>query len=115
LLIGLFKWMGWAAEHVALALSSTLAAFVNAGMLYWQLHRQGIYQFGAHWQRLALCYGVANAAMVAALWVGLQWYSAAEDQWLRAVGLLLLCAWGGAVYAGALLATGFRPRELRHR
>jgi len=52
---------------------------------------------------------------VAALWVGLQWYSAAEDQWLRAVGLLLLCAWGGAVYAGALLATGFRPRELRHR
>ncbi len=115
LLLGLFKWMGWAAEHVALALSSTLAAFVNAGMLYWQLHRQGIYRFGAHWRRLALCYGVANAAMVAALWVGLQWYSAAEDQWLRAVGLLLLCAWGGAVYAGALLATGFRPRELRHR
>jgi len=115
LLIGLFKWMGWAAEHVALALSSTLAAFVNAGMLYWQLHRQGIYRFGAHWRRLALCYGVANAAMVAALWGGLQWYSAAEDQWLRLVGLLLLCAWGGAVYAGALLATGFRPRELRHR
>lgn len=113
LLIALFKWMGWAAEHVALALSSTLAAFVNAGMLYWQLHRQGIYRFGAHWRRLALCYGMANAAMVAALWVGLQWYSAAEDQWLRAVGLLLLCAWGGAVYAGALLATGFRPRELR--
>ena len=115
ILLGLFKWMGWGASHVALALSSTLAAFVNAGMLYWQLHRQGIYRFGAHWRRLALCYGVANAAMVAALWVGLQWYSAAEDQWLRAVGLLLLCAWGGAVYAGALLATGFRPRELRHR
>lgn len=114
LLLGLFKWMGWGASHVALALSSTLAAFVNAGMLYWQLHRQGIYRFGTHWRRLALCYGVANSAMIGALWFGLQWYPAAADQWLRIVGLLLLCAWGGVAYGAALLATGFRPRELKH-
>lgn len=114
LLLGLFKWMGWGASHVALALSSTLAAFVNAGMLYWQLHRQGIYRFGAHWRRLAVCYAVANSAMIGALWFGLQWYPAAAEQWLRIVGLLLLCAWGGLAYGAALLVTGFRPRELRH-
>lgn len=114
LLLGLFKWMGWGASHVALALSSTLAAFVNAGMLYWQLHRQGIYRFGAHWRRLAACYGMANVVMIAALWFGLQWYPAAADQWLRIVGLLLLCVWGGLAYGAALLVTGFRPRELRH-
>ncbi len=73
--IGFFKLINWHAEHMALALASSGSALVNAGLLYFYLHKRNIFRFGAHWKKLALQYGLANLAMIAALWFGLNWYN----------------------------------------
>jgi putative peptidoglycan lipid II flippase len=111
-LIGWFKWIDYDAPHVALALSSTVASCVNAGMLYWYLHRQDVYRFGGHWRVLILRYGVANIAMVAVLWVALPYYPTEAHQLVRVMALLGLCVAGGGAYAVGLLAMGFRPRHI---
>ena len=114
-LIGLFKLMGWHGVHVSLALSSTLAAIVNAGLLYWHLQKQGIFRFrGPVWRRLAVLYGVANAVLVAVLWVGLLYWPGQGAQWLRVAVLLGLCVAGVLAYGLTLLGLGWRPREIRH-
>jgi putative peptidoglycan lipid II flippase len=113
-LILTFKMMQWDAVHIALAISSTGSAFVNAGLLYWYLHKQQVYQFGSHWKKIFLQYGIANVVMVAALLWTIQFYNGDVSQWLRIIELLALCALGAVVYGIVLLLTGFRPRHLRH-
>ncbi|TEU24168.1 murein biosynthesis integral membrane protein MurJ [Alkanindiges illinoisensis] len=113
-LIGTFKLMHWDAAHIALAISSTGSAFVNAGLLYWYLHKQQVYRFGSHWKKIFVQYGFANAAMVAALLAAIQFYNGDVSQWMRIIELLALCALGAVVYGIALLLAGFRPRQLRH-
>lgn len=109
-----FKLMGWQASHVALAISSTGSAFVNAGLLYWYLHRQDIFRFQGHWKKTAVQYAFANIAMVLALLAGLHFYDGETAQWIRIMELLGLCVLGAGVYGTALLLVGFRPRHLRH-
>jgi putative peptidoglycan lipid II flippase len=111
--IGFFKLIHWEAEHMALALASSGSALVNAGMLYFYLHQRNIFRFGAHWKKLFLQYGIANAAMIAALWYGLSWYNGDVSQWIRILEVAGLCVIGVVAYGMGLLATGFRPRHLR--
>ncbi|XID76125.1 murein biosynthesis integral membrane protein MurJ [Alkanindiges sp. WGS2144] len=113
-LISLFKLMDWHAAHIALAVSSTGSAFVNAGLLYWYLHKENIFRFGGHWKKTMLQYALANIAMVAVLLWVMPFYQADASQWLRVIELLALCALGAAVYGAVLLLSGFRPRHLRH-
>ena len=111
--IGFFKLINWEAEHMALALASSGSALVNAGMLYFYLHKRNIFRFGAHWKKLVLQFGIANAAMIAALWYGLTWYNGDVSAWMRVLEVTILCIVGVAAYAIALIATGFRPRHLK--
>ena len=111
--IGLFKLIDWEAEHMALALASSGSALVNAGMLYFYLHKRDIFRFGGHWKKLLFQFSTANAVMVAALWYALSWYNGDVSQWMRVLEVLLLCVVGVAAYALGLLATGFRPRHLK--
>ncbi|MFH7765341.1 murein biosynthesis integral membrane protein MurJ [Acinetobacter sp. BSP-28] len=111
--IGFFKLIDWHAEHMALALASSGSALVNAGMLYFYLHKRNIFRFAGHWKKLFLQYAVANAAMIAALWYGLSWYNGDVSQWMRVLEVTGLCVLGVVAYAIGLLATGFRPRHLR--
>lgn len=111
--ICLFKHFDWQAPHMALAISSSLSALVNAGLLYYFLHTRGIFRFGPHWKKIALQYSFANIAMVVALLTGLHFYDGTLSQWLRIVEVLSLCVVGVAAYAIALLLSGFRPRHLR--
>ncbi|ENW94372.1 integral membrane protein MviN [Acinetobacter dispersus] len=111
--IGLFKLIDWHAEHMALALASSGSALVNAGMLYFYLHKRNIYRFGAHWKKLALQYAAANIAMIAALWYGLTWYQGDISQWLRIAEVTGLCVLGVVAYVVGLLVMGFRPRHLK--
>lgn len=111
--IGLFKWMDWEAEHLALALASSGSALVNAGLLYYYLHRRNIYRFGAHWKGLMLKFSVANALMAATLWYALSWYNGDVSEWLRVLELLGLCAVGAMTYIIGLVLMGFRPRHLK--
>ena len=112
--IGFFKLIDWHAEHMALALASSGSALVNAGMLYFYLHKRNIYRFGAHWKKLALQYAIANITMIVALWYGLSWYQGDISQWLRIAEVAGLCVIGVVAYVIGLLITGFRPRQLKH-
>ncbi len=106
----------WHLEHVGLSLASTLSAFLNAGLLYKGLHQKGIYRFERHWIALSLRFALANAVMVAVLLAitpDSSWWLEGHG-WIRVGWVLLICAAGGASYGVALLAVGFRPRELRH-
>ena len=98
---------------MALALASSGSALVNAGMLYFYLHKRNIFRFAGHWKKLFLQYAIANAAMIAALWYGLSWYNGDVSQWMRILEVIGLCVVGVVAYAIGLLATGFRPRHLR--
>ncbi len=112
--IGIFKLIDWQAEHMALAIASSGSALVNAGMLYFYLHKRDIFRFGAHWKKLFIQFSVANVVMIAALWYGLTWYDGNAAQWLRIVEVVGLCVLGVLAYAIGLLVTGFRPRQLKH-
>ncbi|MDO4700601.1 MAG: murein biosynthesis integral membrane protein MurJ [Moraxella sp.] len=113
LFIGVFYLVGLPL-HGGLALAATGASFVNAGLLYYFLHKRNIWRFGAHWKKMMTQFVVSGAAMVAALYVVIPYYPTDGSQWLKIVILLLICVLGAGVYAGVLLATGFRPRQLRH-
>ncbi len=112
--IGIFKLIDWQAEHMALAIASSGSALVNAGLLYFYLHRRDIFRFGAHWKKLFIQFAVANIVMIAALWYGLTWYDGNASQWLRIVEVVGLCVLGVVAYAVGLLVTGFRTRQLKH-
>ena len=111
--IGFFKLIDWHAEHMALALASSGSALVNAGMLYFYLHKRHIFRFGPHWKKLFLQYGVANIVMIAALAYGLTWYDGAVSQWMRVAEVIGLCVLGVVAYLIGLILMGFRPRDLR--
>ena len=100
--------------HGGLALATTGASFVNAGLLYYFLHKRQIWQFGRHWRKMMTQFVIAGAAMMAALYAVLPYYPVAGSQWLKIAVLLSICAIGAGVYAGVLLITGFRPHQLRH-
>ena len=52
--------------------------------------------------------------MVAALYAMLPYFPTHSAQWQRIGALLIISAIGAAVYGIVLLATGFRPRQLKH-
>ncbi|MFW1949397.1 murein biosynthesis integral membrane protein MurJ [Acinetobacter bereziniae] len=112
--IGIFKLINWQAEHMALAIASSGSALVNAGMLYFYLHKKDIFRFGAHWKKLFIQFAIANIAMIAALWCALNWYDGSVSQWIRILEVVGLCLVGVIAYAVALLSSGFRPRHLKH-
>lgn len=100
--------------HGGLALATTAASFVNAGLLYYFLVRRGVFSFGAHWRKMSAQFIIATAAMVASLYAMLPFYPLSGSQWHKVALLLGICAAGAAVYGVVLLATGFRPRQLKH-
>ena len=100
--------------HGGLALATTGASFVNAGLLYYVLHKRNAFRFGTHWGKLIAQFGGASGIMVASLYFMLPYFPTHEAQWQRIIALLIICALGALVYAIVLLATGFRPRQLKH-
>jgi putative peptidoglycan lipid II flippase len=104
-------------KHTGLALAISLAAFVNAGLLYLWLRRHDVYQLQAGWPRFLSQVMAASTAMGALLY----WGSGNLNEWLaasvtvRAGKLALLVAGGAAVYFMVLYAAGIRPRHLLHR
>ena len=101
------------APHAGLGLANTLASFINAGLLYFYLHRQGIFRFGASWRRLLAIFAAANVAMIVALAVGINYFPVAAHQSIRILTLLGLCVGGVVVYGVALLLCGFKLNELK--
>ena len=100
--------LGFNMAHVGLSLASTLSAFLNAGLLYWGLHRKGVYRIERHWIPVLLRYLLANAVMAAVLLAitpAMAWWTAAgHGNWIKVVYILGICAAGGLAYFAALFA-----------
>lgn len=113
ILVGIFYLLKWPL-HAALSVASTCSAFLNAGMLYYALSRDGVYRIESHWKLIGFRYVCANVLMAVVLVVGLQFYQQDAPQWQRIAELLSLCLLGAVAYAIGLLLTGFRPSQIRH-
>ena len=107
----------WPLGHAGLALATTLAALVNAGLLLRGLRRDGVYRpsraGGGFWPR-----GSAPGLVMALL---LGWGCPPTEAWLalghgaRALELLTWIGLGALAYGVSLLALGLRPRDLMPR
>ncbi|HET8729481.1 MAG TPA: murein biosynthesis integral membrane protein MurJ [Moraxellaceae bacterium] len=109
--------LGFHMAHVGLSLASTLSAFLNAGLLYWGLHKRGVYRIRRHWVKLGLRYLGANAVMaVLLLYItpATAWWMGHDHAWLKVAALLGICTAGAGAYFAALFAFGFRLREIHH-
>jgi putative peptidoglycan lipid II flippase len=102
--------------HVGLALATSLAAYLNAWLLYRGLRRGGFYLPGAGWLPLMVRYGLANLAMLAVLAGLLHHWSdwALWSGWQRCIHLGAICGAGLAVYLVSLRLAGVRPGDFRH-
>ncbi len=110
--------IGYPGSHAGLALATSVAALLNAWLLYRGLRRDGVLDPGAGWPLLFVRTLLANAAM----WAILVWLHRPLDWWLAAglaerVGWLGISVGAGALaYFVSLLALGMRPSNfsLRH-
>ncbi|MBI3900133.1 MAG: murein biosynthesis integral membrane protein MurJ [Gammaproteobacteria bacterium] len=101
--------------HTGLALATSIAAVVNAGLLYRILRQQGVYRPLVGWSRFFGRVGVATVAMAGAL----TWGVGGLEAWLSAPSLeraARLAFWilvGSVVYGAVLLLSGMRPAHLK--
>jgi putative peptidoglycan lipid II flippase len=104
-------------QHAGLALSTSLAALLNAWLLYRGLRQQQIYTPQAGWLKLLLQIALANVVMAGVLWWGTGGINALE-RWLsfgmgeRVLHLLLWLMIGMVSYFAALFIFGVRTRHL---
>ncbi len=103
--------------HAGLALATSLAAFLNAGLLYRGLRRSGRLSLGPGWRALLWRVAAASLAMGALLaWGGGDLEQWGAQGWLGRVGALVLWVAAGAlVYGAALWLCGMRLKNLKLR
>ncbi len=112
--VGTWLALAFKGPHTGLALASSAAAYINAGLLYRYLKKQGTYHPEPGWGRISGAVLLACGAMVAAIW----WQYGELSQWVgasaitRALRLTGLIFWGVVVYGFALLAGGLRKHHL---
>lgn len=101
--------------HMGLALATSVSAFLNAGLLYRRLRRDGVYQPLAGWWRWLARVIVATVVMVAALLLLLPamevWHG--WGVWQRVLTLVGGVLLGGLVYVTVLWLMGMRVAALR--
>lgn len=101
--------------HLALGIASALSSYLNLALLWYWLGRTGVYRRRPGWGGYVLRLVLACMAMSAVLLALLHWLPGfgGMDKWQRIGGLALLVGGGGLTYLLAMLAMGFRPRDLR--
>ena len=108
---------GFAATHAGLALAISVAALVNAWLLYRGLRRDNIVHHSAGWRSLLIKFLIANLCMVFTFMMltrPLSWWIEASVSG-RVGWVLLEVAAGASVYFLALFALGVRTSTLRLR
>ncbi len=107
--------VGFAGTHAGLALAISVAALLNAYLLYRGLCRDSVMVHSSGWKPLLWQVTGANAAM------GLLLLALAKPvAWWLDVSVLERCGWlalnvaaGAGIYLAALLVLGLRPSKLR--
>ncbi|WP_166266437.1 murein biosynthesis integral membrane protein MurJ [Marinobacter caseinilyticus] len=103
--------------HAGLALATSISAWLNAGLLWRGLKREGAWVSQPGWLRFASQLLIANGALAALI----LYLNVPVGQWLAASGaerawdMGILVAAGGAVYFAALLLVGVRIRQFKLR
>ena len=100
--------------HAGIALATALAGVANAALLWSWLRRDGIHRTQPGWGRYLAQVLAAAALMALAVWAARQQFGDFTQMPVASrIGAVLACVAGGAaVYAGALLALGLRPRQV---
>jgi putative peptidoglycan lipid II flippase len=110
----------WQIGHLGLAAATSVAAFLNAILLYIYLKRSGVYVASDHWLAFfCRLIGAVGAMLVVLVLVAGQLGALNSEVWQemlwwqRARGILGLCAAGFGVYVLMLLITGFKVSDMR--
>jgi putative peptidoglycan lipid II flippase len=106
---------GYAGTHAGLALATSIAALLNAWLLWRGLRRDGVVGVTSGWPALLVRFLIANAAMAASLLQlarPLEWWLQ-SGLMARSTWLAVTIATGAGVYFAALLLAGVRPAQLR--
>jgi putative peptidoglycan lipid II flippase len=109
--------IGWL-KHAGLALSISLAACINAALLYSGLRKRGIYLPAPGWAWFLLKLLVALTVFGAALYWAqslVPWLQLTAQPWQRAVFLGLMVVGGALLYFALLYVLGFRLKDFRCR
>ena len=104
--------------HAGLALSISVGALANAGLLLAGLRRRGLYRPAPGWSRFLLQVGAAACALAAVLAAGasrVDWMALQAQPLLRAGLALALVGGAGVAYLAVLAAVGVRPRQFLRR
>ncbi len=110
-------WFDVPGPHAGLALTTACSAFLNAGLLFRGLRREGVFRAQPGWSRLLLQVLLANLVLAVVVSYG----SGATADWLvwgwmeRAGRLALCIAAGAAAYGAVLWLLGIRPAQLLGR
>jgi putative peptidoglycan lipid II flippase len=104
--------------HAGLALSISIGALVNAGLLFTGLWRRRIYRPLPGWGRFIMQVLAASATMATmlAITVGrFDWIALQAQPMLRIALTLGVVAGAGGVFLAVLVMTGVRPKQLLRR
>ncbi|AUY35680.1 MULTISPECIES: murein biosynthesis integral membrane protein MurJ [Pseudomonas] len=103
--------------HAGLALAISLGACLNAGLLYWKLRSQQLFQPQPGWTMFLLKLVLAVALMSGVLLLGMHYMPAWEQGNMleRFVRLGALIVAGVVTYFGCLYLCGFRPRHFARK
>ena len=100
--------------HTGLALAISLAAWVNAGLLFVTLYARGIFSPESGWPgfliRIAIAVAVMSVCLVTLDQPVNVWF--AWGVWERVLHLSLLVSAGAASYFVSLLVLGLRPQQM---
>lgn len=101
-------------QHIGLALAISIAAYINAGLLFFLLRKRKFYVAGDGWLLYLLHLVMASAVMGVVVYWGAgeleTWLNAGK--WARIGRLLLWVSVGAGVYGLMLLILGVRPGSL---
>ena len=103
--------------HAGLALATSLSAWLNAGLLWWVLRRDGAWQSQPGWLRFGVQVALANGALAVAI-LSLR---GSTEHWLlvsglqRSMDMTLIVVVGALVYFATLAIAGVRLRHFRLR
>lgn len=100
--------------HAGLALATSLAALLNASLLYRGLISQGVYLPQAGWRRFLIQTIMASSGMAALLWTvsGSMTTWLQMSTWTQIYSLMFLMILGVISYFGFLLMMGFRWQQV---
>lgn len=104
----------WHLKHAGLALATSIAAYINASLLFLGLRKMNVLKFSGGWGRFALQLFAANLGMIGLLTVINPdinvWFE--FDLLTRFAMMILICLAGAAAYGATLWICGFKFRLL---